>query len=156
MVPGLFRRCVPLVLRVLQTPFGHCWKKKSFRSLSTSAETQDSAGQKSRVKLAWHVILAEVTSYRSPSPSAESQDSAGQRKERVRGKDEEFVVFVVYFFIIDFWKPEALLVLRRIVCIWQTLLKFPEIGDDCNFLTNIRDKASLLKKCFFFFWSICV
>lgn len=61
------------------------------------------------------VILKEIIPI--PSPSVESQDSAGQRKERVRGKDEEFVVFVVYFFIIDFGKPEALLVLGRIVCI---------------------------------------
>ena len=110
-VYGLFRglsRYVPGMLRVLQTPFGHCKKNKSYR---------------------------------------------GQKKKRVLGKDEEFVFFVVHFFIIDFWKPEALLVLRQIVCIWQTLLKFPEIGDGCNFLTNNGDKANLLKK--FCFFNLC-
>ena len=44
-------------------------EKKSFRSLSTSAETQDSAGQKSRLKLAWHVTLSEVTSFCIPDGS---------------------------------------------------------------------------------------
>ena len=39
------------------------------------------------------VILKEII----PIAVAFGREPAGQRKERVRGKDEEFVVFVVYF-----------------------------------------------------------